>query len=165
MRQTTIDTVHKRTKWVPCGAATIQVLSSFVKPWHETGKSSASVSPLWQVDNIVTEPNATSTKFLLYGTRGDTEARPKWKKSSQPKGRSRGGPEQVQVRSRIQEMANSWYLVVLKINQARSSSKDGWVHVWSRVCLESSCMLGSSWILDWAREPRRRFLMTYHDSS
>lgn len=120
---------------------------------------------LWQVDNIVTEPNATSTKFLLYGTRGDTEARPKWKKSSQPKGRSRGGPEQVQVRSRIQEMANSWYLVVLKINQARSSSKDGWVHVWSRVCLESSCMLGSSWILDWAREPRRRFLMTYHDSS
>ena len=25
-----------------------------------------------QVDNIVTEPNATSTKFLLYGTRGDT---------------------------------------------------------------------------------------------
>ncbi|CAE8586461.1 unnamed protein product [Polarella glacialis] len=25
-----------------------------------------------EVDNIVTEPNATSTKFLLYGTRGDT---------------------------------------------------------------------------------------------
>ena len=25
-----------------------------------------------KVDNIVTEPNATSTKFLLYGTRGDT---------------------------------------------------------------------------------------------
>lgn len=25
-----------------------------------------------EVDNVVTEPNATSTKFLLYGTRGDT---------------------------------------------------------------------------------------------
>ncbi|CAK9014137.1 Vacuolar protein sorting/targeting protein 10 (Carboxypeptidase Y receptor) (CPY receptor) (Sortilin VPS10) (Vacuolar carboxypeptidase sorting receptor VPS10) [Durusdinium trenchii] len=36
--------------------------------WYDFELSSMPV----EVDNIVTEPNATSTKFLLYGTRGDT---------------------------------------------------------------------------------------------
>eukprot|EP00930_Biecheleria_cincta_P083655 TRINITY_DN73187_c0_g1_i1.p1 TRINITY_DN73187_c0_g1~~TRINITY_DN73187_c0_g1_i1.p1 ORF type:complete len:877 (-),score=163.36 TRINITY_DN73187_c0_g1_i1:28-2658(-) len=36
--------------------------------WYDFELSSM---PL-EVDNVVTEPNATSTKFLLYGTRGDT---------------------------------------------------------------------------------------------
>jgi len=36
--------------------------------WYDFELSSMPI----EVDNIVTEPNATSTKFLLYGTRGDT---------------------------------------------------------------------------------------------
>lgn len=36
--------------------------------WYDFELSSMPV----EVDNVVTEPNATSTKFLLYGTRGDT---------------------------------------------------------------------------------------------
>jgi len=36
--------------------------------WYDFELSSLPI----EVDNVVTEPNATSTKFLLYGTRGDT---------------------------------------------------------------------------------------------